>query len=114
MVILISDFFDNDIASILPIIAKKCDVVAFRCSDKNERKFPSVGFVTLQDLETGEYYTIDARAGTSTSWAVHEEIVQNQAILFQKNGVDLLDVRTDQAWIGNVINFFRRRVTTLG
>src|SRR5205085_1256787 len=54
IVFLISDFIDDTLDVYLAQAARRYDLIAVRCLDANEKAIPAVGFITVEDLETGE------------------------------------------------------------
>jgi uncharacterized protein (DUF58 family) len=112
LVFMISDFItDNPFTKYMNIVAKKHDLVAIRCLDERERKFPSVGFLPIQDSETGEISLIDTRGKHADRLnALLGARVAEQDNLFKQYGIDVLDVRIDQSFMSDLVCFFRRRM----
>lgn len=109
---LISDFIDqHDIEKALRVSARIYDVVAIRCLDKLEQQFPDVGFITIQDPETGQVAVADTRAKARGS--INELLRKrrdDQMGLFAKYGVDCLDIMNNKQFVGDLIRFFGRRM----
>src|SRR5260221_1684615 len=61
IVFLISDFIDETLDTYLAQAGRKYDLIAVRCLDANEKAIPPVGFITVEDLETGELIELDLR-----------------------------------------------------
>lgn len=112
LVFMISDFIaERPFTKYMGIIAKKHDLVAIRCLDAHERNFPSVGFLPVQDSETGEISLLDTRGKQGARLnALLAERVAEQNHVFKQHGVDVLDVRIDQSFMGELVCFFRRRM----
>jgi len=111
IVFLISDFIDADFTSYLPVIARKYDCIAVRCLDAREMQLPAVGFLTIEDIETGQEVVIDARAKGSrilSDYLANRVAEQNK--LFRKYGIDVLEVAEDRPFIADMVRFFRRRM----
>jgi uncharacterized protein (DUF58 family) len=109
MAFLISDCIDEGFDRPLARVAAEYDMVAIRCLDKLENDFPSVGFITIEDIETGAHGQIDTRyAGHVHQLLQQRKVDQDQ--LFKKYGVDVLDINGDRPFIGELIRFFRRRM----
>jgi uncharacterized protein (DUF58 family) len=112
IVFLISDFIDDKLDTYLAQAARKYDLIAVRCLDANEKLIPAVGFITVEDLETGELVELDLR--NSRNNEVRRFLtarVDTQNKLLRRCGVDLFEVspeRTD--YLCEMINFFRRRM----
>lgn len=111
LLFLISDFIVDDFEKRLAGIIKNYDVVAIRCLDKNEQQFPAVGFLTVQDYETGESVLIDARKkGSADINQFLEQRRLHQDGIFKKYGIDSLTLANNQHFMGDLIRFFRRRM----
>jgi uncharacterized protein (DUF58 family) len=109
---LISDFIDEALDTYLAQAARRYDLIAVRCLDANETAVPPVGFITVEDLETGELVELDLRNtrnnGVKKFLAAR---IDSQNKLFRRYGIDLVDVspeRTD--YLADMIKFFRRRM----
>jgi uncharacterized protein (DUF58 family) len=111
LLFLISDFIADNFEQRLGSIIKKYDVVAIRCLDKNEIQFPQVGFLTIEDFETGESLLVDTRKKKSASINQFlESRINNQNKMFKKYGIDSLTLANDKHFMGNLIRFFARRM----
>lgn len=112
IVFLLSDFIFDDLDVYLGQVAKKYDLIAVRCLDTYEKSFPAVGFLTVQDLETGECVELDMRSIQNSG--VEKFLgarVEEQNKVLKKYGVDLLDVVPERGdYIPDIIRFFRRRM----
>ena len=107
----LSDFIGQVDEKKLHIVSRIYDLVAVRCIDKNEHGLPNVGFVDMQDIETGQNVVIDARkkkAKVLTKFLEHRLNVQDG--IFKKYGIDYLHVSPQKPFIGDIIIFFRRRM----
>jgi hypothetical protein len=112
IVFLISDFIDDSLDMYLAQAARKYDLIAVRCLDSNEKLMPAVGFITVEDLETGELVELDVRGGRGNQVKKFLAArIDEQNKLFKRSGVDLFDVspeRTD--YLADMVRFFRRRM----
>ncbi len=109
LVFLISDFIDDGFEKQLRLVAKKYDVVAVSCLDCNERAMPSIGFISVADVETGQECMLDARSGDSISSLLHKRIA-DQDHIFKRCGVDHLAIELDKPFMADLVKFFRRRM----
>ncbi len=115
VVFLVSDFLDSGYERVLKIAARKYDMVAISVEDPRESEFPRVGFVDLEDAETGERITFDAgdrrsRAAFKAVAAVDRERRQKILSILREKTVE---VRTDEPYVGPLMSFFRRRAARL-
>lgn len=112
IVFLISDFIDDNVDAYLAQAARRYDLVAVRCLDTNERAIPNVGFITIEDLETGELLELDLRNTRDNNVKKFLAArITEQDKLFKRRGVDLFEVspqRTD--YLSEMVKFFRRRM----
>jgi len=111
VVFLVSDFINTGYEKALQIANKRHDTVAITVTDPRELEFPDVGFIELEDAETGEVVLVD------TSYSEVRNVYQSQSLqdvqrrdkLFQSINVDHINIRTDQSYIEPLIRFFRMR-----
>lgn len=111
VVFLISDFMSDDYIKSLQIANNKHDVIAMKITDPREATFENVGLLELEDAETGEIFMIDtsSRAFRREFAAQAEEDVTGLQKEFRKIDLDFINIRTDQSYIGPLINFFQMR-----
>jgi uncharacterized protein (DUF58 family) len=92
-------------------LAQRHEVVAVRLVDPAERHLPDLGFVNLQDPETGEQLFVDLHnAGIQKRFAALA--VQHEASLlhaFGRAGVDALELSTDEPLIDTLVRFTQLR-----
>lgn len=111
MVFLISDFIDAGYEKKLRLIAKKYDVVALRCIDQFEQALPDLGFITIEDAETGELCTLDARGkGTRKASQFLSARLNDQKKMFKNSCTDSMDIYLHKPFIADLIRFFRHRM----
>lgn len=117
---LISDFLLNDdgdgalksLEETLRLTNIRHDLVAIRVDDPRERELPDVGFLTLEDPETGELVEIDtSRRKVRERFAqLARERGERLAQAFRQARVDALQVSTDDDPVAGLATFFERRV----
>ncbi len=110
IVFLISDFIDQDFKRSLQVVSRQYDLVAIRCLDTHEETFPSVGFLTVHDIETGEQCMLDTRSDSSSLSAFLKKRLSEQTTLFKQCGIYFFHVSPDKPFIGDIIRFFKRRM----
>jgi hypothetical protein len=72
---------------------------------------PRLGFITLQDLESGATIVVDtssAQVRRQYQQRRDEAVMQRQT-LFNNLGMDTIEIRTDEPYINPLIRFFRKR-----
>ncbi|MFQ5686175.1 MAG: DUF58 domain-containing protein [Candidatus Scalindua sp.] len=108
---LVSDFITEGFERALRIANKRHDIIAASITDPRELEIPNVGFVELEDAETGEITLIDTsdRNMMERFNRFNTKNMQDRVKLFRSMGVDLIDVRTDRSYVEPIIKFFRTR-----
>ncbi len=111
VVFLVSDFISQDYAKAMQIANRRHDLVAITITDPRELELPDVGFVELEDAETGEIVTVDT-SYSDVRTLFNQKTTQSVASrtkLFHSMDIDHIDIRTDQSYIEPLIRFFRMR-----
>jgi uncharacterized protein (DUF58 family) len=113
LVVVVSDFLTKDDAweKSLRALAAKHDVVAAQITDPREWELPNQGRVCLEDPETGEQYIVN-----TSHPAVRQQYAQRMSDrqdtlnrMLRKNGVERLDVRTNDDYVPALKAYFRSR-----
>jgi len=118
VVFILSDFETGQFQTPLKLMARKHDVVALSIQDPREKDLPSMGFLELEDAETGETILIDT-ASSSFRGAFSQKSTQSALALksfFQKLHVDFVEVvikDSFDATLHPVIQFFQKRASSL-
>lgn len=111
VVFLLSDFMSVGYDDALRIANKKHDLITISITDPREVEMPPIGFLELQDAETGETIVIDTYDAavrnqfTKTAEADTTRLVKN----FKRMKVDHVPVRTDFPYIDPLVRFFKQR-----
>jgi uncharacterized protein (DUF58 family) len=110
-VFLVSDFLSKDYTRALRIANRKHDIVGIHLVDPRELDLPNVGFLELEDAETGEAMlvnTFDRRVRQLFGRRTSETMAQKEK-LFRSMNVDSIVIRTDESYFEPLIRFFRMR-----
>jgi len=108
---LISDFIAQGYDKSLRITNKKHDVIAISITDPRERELPKVGFIELEDAETGEVMLVDTNDGNIRKGfsKLAAKNVKETLERFRNSNVDYIEIYTDQPYIDPIMKFFRIR-----
>ncbi|MBC8183591.1 DUF58 domain-containing protein [candidate division KSB1 bacterium] len=111
VVFLVSDFINTGYEKALQIANRRHDIVAITVTDPREMKMPDVGFIELEDAETGEVILVDTSydefRGQFANQSNDDKV--NRDKLFRSINVDHIDVQTDKDYIEPLMRFFRMR-----
>ncbi len=122
VVFLVSDFFGSGFERQLSIAANRHDLVAIRVTDPREQTVPDVGFVVLEDAETGERVELDTHHPRVRALFAERAATRDRQLSegFAKVGVDELSIVTGivpgsgatsatEPHIRELMSFFRKR-----
>jgi uncharacterized protein (DUF58 family) len=111
VVFLISDFQAPDFSKELSITSRRHDLIAMQVIDPREEKLPDVGWLTLEDAETGEQIevnTSDRRVRVALAERVRA-LGQSRLKDFRRKRIDAVTLRTDEDYVVPLRTFFRNR-----
>jgi len=111
----VSDFLDAGFEKALRIANQKHDLIAVVLSDPRERELPPVGFLELEDAESGASILIDTWDRRARSRYREEALrrADSRRRLFRQTSVDSVDLSTDLPYDVPLIRFFRNRARRL-
>jgi uncharacterized protein (DUF58 family) len=111
VVFLLSDFLGVELPSELATVARLHDVVAIEIRDPRESRLPDVGFVELEDAETGRRVTVDTRKPeTRRLWQERQERLRSaRTRALRSRGVDHVEIDTDADPGDRLLRYFRLR-----
>ncbi|MFW5761973.1 MAG: DUF58 domain-containing protein [Cyclobacteriaceae bacterium] len=111
VIVLISDFIDNNYQHNLRAIAHKHDLVVVHLFDKRETRLPNLGIIPLYDKEARKTIWIN-----TSSHAFRENISKTYGknrndleILCRKNNANYLQLNTDEDYVPKLIKLFKIR-----
>jgi uncharacterized protein (DUF58 family) len=115
IVFLISDFLTEDYEKALQVTNKKHDVIAIDIIDPREVELPDIGFIELEDAETGETVLVDtSNAQVRSGFFSKSESNRLQREKFFKSiGIDNINIFTDRSYVEPITRFFRMRAKRL-
>lgn len=115
IVFLISDFLTAEYEKSLQVANKKHDIISIDIIDPREIELPNIGFLELEDAETGETVMVDTsnsevRSGFFSQTQRDREVREK---FFRSIGVDNINILTDQSYVEPIVKFFRMRARRL-
>jgi uncharacterized protein (DUF58 family) len=111
IVFILSDFIADNFLDPMKISSKKHDTVAVQIYDRREETLPDVGIVHARDAESGKMLWIDSsnrqiRDNYSARWNERQALLRDS---FNRSGVDVIKIRTDESYVMPLMNFFKQR-----
>ncbi|MDQ3292737.1 MAG: VWA domain-containing protein, partial [Bacteroidota bacterium] len=111
IIILISDFIDQNYERELTMLAKKHDLVVIQLVDKREVDFPALGIIPLLDKETGKTIWVNTSSASFqhsylSTYADNQEKIAKISRKYQAN---YLTIDTSAEYVPQLINLFRIR-----
>lgn len=112
IVIMASDFQDDNFDKQLKITSRKHDLVNIIINDALEDELPDLGLMPLKDAETGNEVLVDTsnskvRETYQQKRAYQKEQLRNK---FLKMKVDTIELETNTSYVQPLMNFFHRRM----
>lgn len=111
VVFLMSDFMSENYQDALRITNQRHDLITVSLTDPREVTLPPIGFLELQDAETGEIIIIDTydEAIRSQFQQTAEADISQLELEFKKMKIDHVPIRTDRPYIDPLVRFFKLR-----
>ena len=113
VVFLVSDFLAeaDDLGTPLRLVNRRHDLVVFQISDPRERALPDVGFLALEDAESGASTWVDtsSRAVRQRYEAGAQARDKDLAQRLKRLNVDLVSLSTDEGVARPLTRYFRMR-----
>jgi uncharacterized protein (DUF58 family) len=111
LVVLISDFIDENYERELTMLARQHDLVVVQLLAPQEVAFPALGIVPLRDAETGLQRWVDTSAPAFQAQHVAQSQARQEALrtLCRRQRVGLLTLRTDEDFVPQLVGLFRQR-----
>ena len=116
LVFVVSDFISTPgWEETLTPLAMRHDVVAVRLTDPLETRMPDLGFLTFQDAESGEQLFVDthARNFRARFAAAADAGTKRLRPAFEKSGVDVLELATEDDVMDALMRFAEMRKQSL-
>jgi len=111
VVFLVSDFLSSGYEKMLSITNKKHDLIAIKIADPREIELPNVGFIELEDTETGEQIIIDTKNAAVRKdfqqYVSREKLKLDKG--FRSMDLDHIYISTDRSYVEPLMAFFRVR-----
>ena len=111
VVFVVSDFLATGYQKALAVAGRRHDTIVIRMGDPRERELPPVGYIELEDAETGEQLTVNL-SDPAFREAFDHDVTEARTALereFRKTGIDVIEISTDRPYADRLMRFFRQR-----
>ena len=111
VVFVVSDFFATGYQKALAVAGRRHDTIVIRMGDPRERELPAIGYIELEDAETGEQLTVNMSDAAFRD-AFDRSVIETRTALerkFRKTGIDVIEISTDRPYADRLMRFFRQR-----
>ncbi|MBF0301298.1 MAG: DUF58 domain-containing protein, partial [Oligoflexia bacterium] len=111
IVFLVSDFQGHGHENEIRVTGHRHDLIAISINDPRELELPDIGYIELEDAETGEFILIN----TSNKKLLKDykssakKNLKQQKDFFQSNGIDFIDINVANSYINPIVQFFKAR-----
>lgn len=111
VIIMISDFIDENYFHGLKSLARKHDLVIIRVSDKRETQLPKLGIIPVLDKETQKTIWVNTSfGGFREKIAAHNSSRQEELADFsRKHQINFLSIDTDEDYVPKLLRLFKVR-----
>ncbi|MEQ6120980.1 DUF58 domain-containing protein [Reichenbachiella sp. MALMAid0571] len=111
IIIVVSDFIDEDYQHDMKALAKLHDLVVIHISDVRETTFPKLGIIPLEDKESNKTLWMNTsspafRKMVDRTYKDNKDELKKFCL---KNGANYLHVRTDEDYVSKLIRLFKVR-----
>ncbi len=111
VVFVVSDFLAGSFDKPLAVAGRRHDLVALRIRDRRESKLPRVGFVELQDAESGDTLLVNTSnpAFRSAFRNLARQRLEDEDRIFRRCKVDVVDLVPGEPYLRPLMRFFEER-----
>jgi len=112
MVFLISDFLDDGFDRAMRITNQRYDLIPILAVDERELVLPNVGWIALEDAETGELVDVNTsdRRVREAFAAAGQQRIDNLKQQCLRAGMDIIEVRSGRSYTESLRRFFKNRI----
>ena len=109
---LVSDFRDEGFEKAIAVAGRRHDLIAVRMGDARERELPPLGYVELEDPETGDRVVANTsnarfRSEFAERWDRRRATLDRT---LRRSQVDTIDIETGRPYVQPLMRFFQDRM----
>ena len=108
---LISDFQGDEYKTQLQTTARHHDLIAIDVTDPREIDMPKIGYIELEDAETGEFVLFNTSDNKLRQGYRKESLKQQKSRMdfFRRSEIDYIPIKTEENYLEPIIKFFKER-----
>lgn len=112
LVFMVSDFLDSGFEKAMRITSQRYDLIPVFTVDERELMLPNVGWVALEDAETGEIVEVNTSnpAVREKFAAGARERIARLKRQFITSGIDMIEIQSGKPYIDAMQQFFKMRI----
>jgi len=111
VIIIISDFIDDNYHDNLKAMAKRHDLIVLQITDKRETLLPNLGMVPILDKENNKTVWVNTSSASFQSKLMNTYVTKNAELqtFCKKHQINFLSVDTNEDYIPQLIRMFKIR-----
>jgi len=111
VIVLISDFIDENYQHNLKALARKHDLVVIHILDRRETELPKLGIIPLYDKESKRTLWLNTSSSVfrSSLKKTYGDTMSDLETISRKNNANYLSVYTDEDYVPKLIRLFKTR-----
>ncbi len=111
VIIMVSDFIDENYFQGLKALAHKHDLVVIRICDKRETQLPKLGIIPVLDKETQKTLWVNTSFGGFREKISEHNTTRQQALsdFSRKHQINFISIDTDEDYVPKLLRLFKMR-----
>jgi uncharacterized protein (DUF58 family) len=114
VIIMISDFIDEEYEHTLKALARRHDLVTIHLSDNRETQLPELGIIPVLEKETGRRLWVNSSFGNFREMlsGAHNDRSSGLSALCRRHQIDYLHINTSEDFVPKLLRLFKVRNKT--
>ncbi|KPJ83027.1 MAG: hypothetical protein AMS19_05865 [Gemmatimonas sp. SG8_23] len=107
----VSDFQDEGFEKALAVAGRRHDVIAVRMGDRRERELPELGYLELEDPETGQRVVVNTSDPDFRERFRRRVTARREQLdrALRRSKVDVIDIESGEPYVRPLMRFFQER-----
>jgi uncharacterized protein (DUF58 family) len=115
VIIMISDFIDENYTHELKSLARRHDLVIIQINDKRETQLPKLGIIPVRDNETQKTIWVNTSVGGFRDTIARHQLERKQQLadFSRKHQINFITIGTDEDYVPRLLKLFKIRNKTV-